>query len=200
MDIAEIKPKLEAIFQQWGMPDAIKVDNGHPFGDPKLESLPVLALWLIAMGVNVIWNRPRRPTDNAKVERMQGTSARWAEPSQCNSLSNLQTKLNVIATHQRQFPTRVLKGKTRQESFPELLTKRRQFDSNDFDIDRVHQVLAKANFVRKVSKDGRIALFGKYYQIGKKYARIKVSISFSLEKKQWIAKDDKAIVLKELVV
>lgn len=68
------------------------MDNGHPFGDPKLESVPVLALWLIAYGVPVIWNRPRKPTDNAKVERMQGTSGRWVEPEKCNSLIELQKR------------------------------------------------------------------------------------------------------------
>ena len=154
-------------------------------------------MWLIAYGIPVIWNRPRKPTDNAKVERMQGTSARWVEPEKCNSLDELQKRLNIAAIQQRQYPTRVCKGKTREETFPQLVTKRKTFDANDFDIDRVYQSLAKANFVRKVSKDGRIALFGNSYQIGRKYARSKVSIVFSLEKKQWIAKDDAGKVLKE---
>jgi transposase InsO family protein len=173
------------------------VDNGHPFGDPKLESVPVLALWLIAYGIPVIWNRPKKPTDNAKVERMQGTSSRWVEPDKCSSLSELQKRLDKVAIQQRNYPTRVLKGKTREEYFPQLNLKRRAFDANDFDIDRVYQTLAKANFVRKVSKDGRIALFGSSYQIGRKYARAKVSIIFSLEKKQWIAKDNTGKALKE---
>ena len=39
-----------------------------------------LALWLIGLGIEVIWNPPRCPQANGVVERSQGTGKRWAEP------------------------------------------------------------------------------------------------------------------------
>ena len=73
------------VFQRWGMPVLIKVDNGQPFGDPQKKTIPVLALWLMSLKIKVIWNRPRQPRDNAKVERMQGTSKRWVDLDRCTS-------------------------------------------------------------------------------------------------------------------
>ena len=75
----EIQRALIVIFKSHGIPDWIKVDNGRPFGDPQMELIPPLALWLIGLGIQVIWNRPGTPQDNAKVERSQGVMARWTE-------------------------------------------------------------------------------------------------------------------------
>jgi transposase InsO family protein len=64
------------MFHQWGQPQCLRVDNGLPFGDPGSDLVPVLSLWLIGLGIDVLWNRPYQATDNAKVERMQGTMRR----------------------------------------------------------------------------------------------------------------------------
>ena len=76
VDPVAVQKVLQQSFEQWGLPKSIKVDNGKPFGDPQRSSVPVLALWLIGLGVEVIWNPPRSPRANAKVERMQGTTSR----------------------------------------------------------------------------------------------------------------------------
>ena len=60
---------MKQIFEQWGLPSYIRVDNGKPFGDPQRCSIPELGLWLIGLGIEVVWNRPRTPKDNATVER-----------------------------------------------------------------------------------------------------------------------------------
>src|SRR5437867_5557619 len=83
VDARKIQAALLRCFRRWGLPRAIKVDNGKPFGDPQRTSVPELALWLCGLGVGVIWNPPRSPRDNAKVERMQGTTAAWAEVEKC---------------------------------------------------------------------------------------------------------------------
>jgi hypothetical protein len=56
------------VFKTFGVPSWIKVDNGRPLGDPQLEIIPPLALWLLCLGIKVIWNRPATPQDNAKVK------------------------------------------------------------------------------------------------------------------------------------
>jgi hypothetical protein len=69
-------------FARWGTPDRIRVDNGYPWGTPR--DLPSeTALWLIGLGVELIWNPPARPTCNPEVERCNGLTQQWGEPRTC---------------------------------------------------------------------------------------------------------------------
>ena len=62
-----IRDELIKTFHTWGKPQSVRLDNGRPLGDPQRKSFPTLGLWLTALGIEVIYNRPRRPTDNASV-------------------------------------------------------------------------------------------------------------------------------------
>ena len=130
-----IRQTLITSFEKWGKPDWIKVDNGRPFGDPTLEQITKTALWLIAYGIKVIWNRPRVPQDNAKVERSQGILANWVNPKECQSHEDLQTKVSAEGEFYNQhFPNRRMKHKTKFNCFPQLLiirgTKNADLQSN----------------------------------------------------------------------
>ena len=54
-----VQTALISVFKQWGQPQAIKVDNGRPFGDPGSDLVPVMALWLIGLGIDVVWRAAR---------------------------------------------------------------------------------------------------------------------------------------------
>ena len=72
-----------------------------------------MGLWLIGLGVEVIWNPPARPQKNGVVERAQGTTYRWAEPGRCGSVAELQEHLDQVVRFQREvYPA--VKGKNRQ--------------------------------------------------------------------------------------
>jgi transposase InsO family protein len=69
-----------------GVPQHIRVDNGIPWGQE--DGLPFsLALWLIGVGVDMIWNHPRRPQENGVIERFNGVLEQWGEPEQCPNFS-----------------------------------------------------------------------------------------------------------------
>jgi len=109
------------LFRQWGMPKAVRNDNGEPFGVPTRDVVPIMSLWLAAWGIRPILNRPRRPTDNANVENNQGTSARWAETYRCASAGQMQERLDEAARCQRETYKVTRLGKvTRKELFSEL--------------------------------------------------------------------------------
>ena len=55
------------LFREWGIPQALRSDNGEPFGVPSRDVVPFMSLWLAAWGIRPILNRPRRPTDNPNV-------------------------------------------------------------------------------------------------------------------------------------
>lgn len=157
MPLAELRAGLIDTFGRWGKPGALRVDNGAPFGDPTLSTTPVLALWLIAVDVDMIWNTPRHPEQNGRVEKMQDTTQRWAEVRSAHNLGDLQEKLAEILRLQRECYAVVrLKGKTRLEAFPDLATSRRPYAPSDFQVQRVHAFLSKKLYTRKVSADGTI--------------------------------------------
>lgn len=187
----QIQQYLLRLFMLRGMPQWIKVDNGLPFGRQNRKSIPPLALWLIGMGIQVHWNRIRRPQDNAKVERNQGTLNRWAEPKKCKTIEELQNKLSkaiICQTHYYRISRE--QDKTRLELFPELVRHTgKACNHSTFCLKRVLQFIAKGNWVRKVSKQGQIDLINKRYYLGKAYSKQLVWINLDPVKNQWIIKD-----------
>ena len=65
----EVLAAFIRMFKRWGKAGSLRVDNGEPLDNPKMNATSALALWLIAMDVDMIWNKPHTPTQNAKVER-----------------------------------------------------------------------------------------------------------------------------------
>ena len=69
---AAIRPALQRIFRRYGLPRAIRVDNGPPFGGPGPRGLSRLAVWWRRLGIEVNYGRPAHPEDNAAHEQMHG--------------------------------------------------------------------------------------------------------------------------------
>src|SRR5271157_5277768 len=82
-----IQAMFRHVFVRWGLPDRVRVDNGYPWGSSR-DLPPELALWLIGLGVEPIWNPPAQPTRNPKVERSNGLTQQWGE---LRNLHRLQT-------------------------------------------------------------------------------------------------------------
>jgi transposase InsO family protein len=100
------------------MPQRLRVDNGPPWGSG--SDLPrELALWLVGLGIDVIWNHPYRPQENGVVERAHGTTNNWVEPSTCANLTELQRRLDRAADLQRsRYPYR--QGRSREQYYDTL--------------------------------------------------------------------------------
>ena len=79
---------LRKCFEQWGLPKAIRVDNGDPWAT-RSDIPSALALWLIGLNVKVILNRPSQSTDNGIVERDHGVLAGWVEAHKAGSVAEL---------------------------------------------------------------------------------------------------------------
>jgi hypothetical protein len=160
-----LQKALCAIFERRNKPGSFRVDNGEPFGSPSNDTPPPLALWLIAQDIDVIWNKPRSPQMNGVVEKLQGTSSRWAEIQDCPSHEVLQKRLDEEAFIQRKlFPVTRLGNKTRREVFCEqgvdLEKSTRAWNPADFCPQRVYDFLAKKVLTRKVSSTGQVTHFG----------------------------------------
>jgi len=68
-----VQGQLERVLRHYGLPQAIFVDNGSPWGDPAGERWTQLAVWLLKLGVRVIHSRPCHPQSRGKNERFHRT-------------------------------------------------------------------------------------------------------------------------------
>jgi len=76
------------LFQERGLPDAIRTDNGLPFASPNgLYNLSKLSVWWLRLGVAIERIKPGKPTQNGRHERMHLTLKKEAtRPPGLNSL------------------------------------------------------------------------------------------------------------------
>jgi transposase InsO family protein len=68
-----VQSHLETTFHRYGLPDAIFVDNGSPWGDASHRHWTGLRVWLLKLGVELIYSRPYHPQSRGKNERFHRT-------------------------------------------------------------------------------------------------------------------------------
>lgn len=163
-----------------------------------MQGVPILALWLNGLGIKVIWNRPRTPQDNAKVERCQGTLGLWTEYKSCQNVSELQEKLSQEAWfYNHTFQDRRQDYTTRNDRFPLLEKTPWAYNPDGFSMELVADFLAEGKWIRAVSKKGQVDIQGQRFSVGSKYQGQKVVIWLDSVTKQWIAADSsKNIIAK----
>lgn len=181
------------------MPLAIRTDNGLPFGVPTRDVIPIMSLWLIAWGIRPILNRPRRPQDNAKVERNQGTLSRWAEVHNWQELEQMQAQLDDATTMQRDYcPSSRLGKMSRAEVFKDLYSSNRPFDLAVFDEQKAYAHLAQAIFSKKVSVNGTTTVYNMPFQVGAQHKGKIVFVKFDPKNIAWLFFDQFGNLLKTI--
>lgn len=66
-----VRAEFERVFEQYGLPDSILVDNGSPFASTRSPGgLTTLSAWWVSLGIRLLRNRPGHPQDNGGHERM----------------------------------------------------------------------------------------------------------------------------------
>jgi len=68
-----VKPVFRHIFGHYGLPGAISVDNGSPFGSRGVCGLTELSAWWCQLGIRVEFIKPGHPDQNGVHERMHRT-------------------------------------------------------------------------------------------------------------------------------
>jgi len=189
---AETQRVMRDWFRQWGMPARLRVDNGIPWGSWS-DLPPDLALWVLGLGIGMIWNPPRRPQENGVVERSQGTGKRWAEPKACENAEELQQHINQMDTIQREsYP--VHKGQSRQALYPSLAHSGRrytkQWEQRHWDLAPVLAHLAGYAVTRRVDKSGRVSVYNRGYYVGPIHQGKTVYVMFDADSSEWFFADE----------
>jgi transposase InsO family protein len=70
---ATVQGHLQTTLKRYGLPDAIFVDNGSPWGDSSGQRWTRLGVWLLKLGIDVLHSRPYHPQSRGKNERFHRT-------------------------------------------------------------------------------------------------------------------------------
>jgi transposase InsO family protein len=70
-----VQTRLEVTFRHHGLPEAIYVDNGSPWGGGRPGQWTPLRLWLLKLGIETIHSKPYHPQGRGKNERFHRSLA-----------------------------------------------------------------------------------------------------------------------------
>lgn len=73
-----VRPIFERLFREYGLPCAIRTDNGVPFASTSLHGLTPLNVWWLRLGIRHQRILPAHPQQNGAHERMHKTLKRGA--------------------------------------------------------------------------------------------------------------------------
>ena len=68
-----VRPALIDAFRRYGLPAAMLMDNGSPWGAAGAQPFTAFSLWLIRLGIRVAHGRPYHPQTQGKDERFHRT-------------------------------------------------------------------------------------------------------------------------------
>ena len=103
---------FERAFKDFGLPDAIRTDNGIPFASPNaLFGLSRLSIWWLRLGISIQRIQPGHPQQNGRHERMHLTLKNEAtKPASFNFLQQ-QERFDAFAdVYNNQRPHQSLNG------------------------------------------------------------------------------------------
>jgi hypothetical protein len=182
---------LRDAFARWGRPEELRVDNGTPWGSSD-DLPPGLVLWLAGLEVGTVPNPPRRPQDNGVIERSQRTAKNWGEPWQCDSVADLQQRLDEADERQRErYP--YYRGQSRSQCYPGLQHSgraySREWEEGHWRLERAEALLAELVLPRRVDATGCVSLYSRNVYVGRSWSGTTVYVRYDPQAHQWMFSD-----------
>jgi transposase InsO family protein len=94
-----VRPILERVFAEYGLPAAMRSDNGQPLGSHGCGGLSVLAVWLLKLGIEPHYIPPASPQHNGRHERMHRTLSEHTSRPAAEDRSVLQQRFDGFRAH-----------------------------------------------------------------------------------------------------
>ena len=191
VDRHRIQEAFRAAFAGWGLPERFRVDNGYPWGSSG-DFPPELALWLIGLGIAMVWLKPACPQQNGVVEHAQGTGQNWAEPQTCATAAVLQARCDALDRRQRErYPYR--QGRSRLDVYPQLRHSGRRYQGRRegarWDVKRVWAAVARHVVKRRVACTGSVSIYHRSRYVGKPYIGKDVYVTLDPSGPAWVIAD-----------
>ena len=183
-----IQEAMRRVFSRWGLPEQARADNGYPWGNSG-DFPPEMALWLIGLGVGVLWIDPCRPQQNGVVERGQGTGQNWSEPQTCDGPEELQRRCDEMDRRQREdYPYRG--DLSRLEVYPTLRHSGRKYskawEEQHWDVEVVLAHLADYSVLRRVDRKGQVSLYNRNHYVGKQHHGRDIYVLIDPIDREWV--------------
>jgi hypothetical protein len=186
-----IQEQFRETFCRWGLPERLRSDNDYPWGSS--GDFPAeLALWVIGLGVEMVWIPPGCPQQNGVVERAQGTGQNWAEPETCRNAAELQRRCDEMDRRQRErYPYQ--DSHSRSEVYPELKHSgrpyHRRWERKQWDLSRVLNFVSQQVVKRHVDASGSVSLYHRTRYLGKPQIGTNVYVSLDPSGPTWVFAD-----------
>lgn len=110
---------FQRLFEERGLPNAIRSDNGLPFASPNgLYNLSKLSVWWLRLGIRIERIKPGRPQENGRHERMHLTLKKeTTRPPGMNSLQQQARFDDFLKEFNNERPHEALAMKCPQEVY-----------------------------------------------------------------------------------
>jgi transposase InsO family protein len=171
---------LQSAFIRYGLPQAMLMDNGPPWGVPCAPGTrSVLTVWLMDLDIAVHHGRPYHPQTQGKEERFHRTLK--LELLQGKTFGNLKHTQSCFdpwrQTYNQERPHEALRMEVPASRY--LISLREYHDRPlPFEYNTSFEV-------RKVSGEGRIVFQGRQYGIGKAFAGRWVGVRATTKGDRW---------------
>ena len=165
------RPVMERAFQEYGLPEVMRSDNGSPFATASPSGLSRLSVWWIKLGIRPERIRPGRPQENGRLERLHLTLLEAMRPPAANRAAQARRFEAFRAEYNDQRPHQAL-GQLPPASFysRSLRQMPRHLPEPDYGPDLT---------IRKVRSNGEIKWRGELVQISSALAGESVAIEES---------------------
>ncbi len=110
--VEAVRPVFEQAFRTHGLPEAIRCDNGPPFGSPGAGGLTRLSAWWLRLGVQPHFIPPASPQHNGRHERMHRTLKKQTTRPPAAHLDEQQGRFDAFRTHYNEVRPHQALGQT----------------------------------------------------------------------------------------
>jgi transposase InsO family protein len=105
---AEARPLFEQAFSEFGLPEAIRTDNGPPFASPGATGLTALSVWWLKLGIRHERIDPGHPQQNGRHERFHLTLLPAMQPAAANAAEQQRRFENFTKEYNEERPHEAL--------------------------------------------------------------------------------------------
>jgi len=110
---AGVRPIFDRLFHEYGLPRAIRTDNGVPFASTSLHGLTPLNVWWLRLGIQHQRILPAHPQQNGAHERMHKTLKRAAiRPPRATLVAQQRAFNRFRQEYNEERPHQFLHGRT----------------------------------------------------------------------------------------
>ena len=157
--IEGVRPCFERAFCEYGLPLAIRCDNGSPFGSRGAGGLTRLSAWWMKLGIAPHFIHPASPQENGRHERMHRTLKAQTSAPPANNASEQQARFDRFRRHyNEERPHEALGQKVPAAAYtPSHRDMPRRVEDPWYDAD--HKV-------RRVRSNGEVKWKGEFVFIG----------------------------------